>query len=235
MNAISLLLAGGAVFALNSQALLVPQIPFQPPAASTKIRLDLAADREKFDELEQRADAAYTTGDLQTAIALYRRAVVIAEAIGDDVRIAISTGKLAVALAEQGRLAEAHLESLKAISYYRKLPQPDINHAALLHNSGWVSAELGRTDEAARWYKQAIDHYGKIEGSIARVLGAMSQRRLAKLYLQQGHARLAVLHYKECLRACEKYLQPYDPMVLAVRLELRAARQAIAHEKGSSW
>lgn len=95
MNAITLLLASGAVFALNSQALLVPQLPLQQPTASTKIRLDLEADKEKFDELERRADAAYTADDLQTAIALYRRAIVIADAICDDVRIAISTGKLA--------------------------------------------------------------------------------------------------------------------------------------------
>lgn len=226
MSLSALVLCAGAINLFWLPATIVPEIPVIAPRPLGELR---QVDAAKTLDLERKGDEAYARNDLARAESYYGQAKAAAQIYGQARQTASSSAKLAVILAESGKLWESRQMSVEALSYYHKAHILDINHAALLQNLGWVSNRLGMKDESKLWYRQAIKYYSAIDTRTSHLLSAMCARRLARLCIETGDARTAVHYYKQCVPLYEQYC-PDPDLVVLVRVEYAAARQLMRQQ-----
>lgn len=211
--------------------LSLPTTLFPPIPSTTSQPLNTARPNEAAQalSLEASGDEAYARGDLPRAESCYRQAKAAAQIYGQTKQVASSSGKLAVILAENGKLWESRQMSLEALSCYHKLHSTETNRAALLQNLGWIANKLGMKDESKSWYRQAINSYASTDTSTSHLLEAMCTRRLARLCIETGDLRTAVHYYKRCVPLYEQFC-PDPDLVLLVRVEYAAARQLLRRQ-----
>jgi len=118
-----------------------------------------------------------------------------AKLLGNDQRLAIIAGILAIAYYQKGDLERARLGHLDAKDAFQRL-KDDSNVAQALHMLGILAQQQGHTDEARNLYQQSLD--------IRKRLGyqqgiAQSLHNLAVLAQGQGHPDEARDLYQQSL------------------------------------
>ena len=174
--------------------------------------------------LELLADVTMSAEDFLDAEVLYRRTRDLYRVCGDCKCLARCSTKLAIVLAEENKFSASKIESEAALKYYSQLSSLEKDKGAVLHNLGWIAAQQGDIDEACARYLEAIRHYSLFKNdNLAAVLGALSERSLARLYFQQKKYGMATEYYRECLTTLERKLKRHHSMTVEVRREYTEA------------
>jgi DNA-binding CsgD family transcriptional regulator/tetratricopeptide (TPR) repeat protein len=151
-------------------------------------------------------------GDYAEAERLYRDALVLFEALGDEVGIASTTNNLGVLALDQGQYDLARERYEAAMEQFQQLGQEN-RVAAILVNLGPVARRLGDPDLAARRYEEALAIYRRLGD---RQRAAIVLNNLGVLAITQHDAERAATLFREALNGF-RGLQDAPGIALALR------------------
>lgn len=206
---------------------VVPSQPWQVKPGFSQCE-DVRPNWQVASALETLGDLAFSQDAPVDAETFYRRAISMFIKLNDTKHLANCTGKLAVVLGEQNRIAAAREESIKALEYYDQLhPRRDVNMGSVMHNLGWLCQQEGDRRAACRWYSQAVIYYRFFEkDQLANVLSALSTRALARIYAVDHEYSLSAKYYRECMQTLQKYLPDGASLLNEVRREYQDVKTA---------
>jgi len=197
----------------KAERIVSPRRPFVLPLVMLLACLPLAAQQERWQELNRQVVALHQQGRVAEAVPLAEEALRVAEASfgPEDPAVATSLNNLALLYREQGRYAEAEPLYQRDLSLLEKYLGPE--HPAVataLNNLAAVYGAEGKTAEAERLYQRALAIREKALGPEHPDV-ASSLNNLAGIYEDEGKYAPAEALYQRALRIHEKSPGPDSP------------------------